>query len=166
MTEKKDATKKSAGPKTTGRRVELDLPCRLNQTEILSKGDEVAKLHGKLGELRIKKKLANDEMTGEIKATEAALSTLVGQIATRSEKRSVPCVEEIVERDGIVQTRRLDTKQIVLTRTMTGADRQPGLFEAIPGGKADEGKADSKGKDAKKKPALPAKKAEGASATA
>jgi len=128
MSEKKD--------RTLGPEVELDLPCALTDTEVLGKADLVAKLHDEAAALRGKKKAASEEIGGEIKGKEGAISALVGQIRTRTETRAVKCRDEFDFKSGVVQTRRLDTKDVVATRTMTAAERQPTLFE-IPGGKAD-----------------------------
>lgn len=136
MSEKTKTKKTAAAPRTKGRRVEQDLPVRLKDSELLNLGDEVSKLHDEIRALRIAKKSRVEELTGEIKAKESAIAALVTQIRTRTQTRAVPCEEEFVHKDGIVVTRRLDTKQIVGTRPMTPSERQPSLFP-IEGGKAD-----------------------------
>ena len=124
--------KKPVTPRTKGRRVEKDLPVQLADKELLNIGDEVSKLHEKVTNLRIAKKARVEELSGEIKATEAAITALTQQIRTRA----VPCEEEFVHRDGLVVTRRLDTKKIVESRAMTPGERQPALFP-IDGGKVE-----------------------------
>lgn len=151
MSEKTKSKKSTAATiRTKGRRVEKDLPVVLTDKELLNVGDEAAKLHEKVTNLRIAKKARVEELTGEIKATEAAITALTLQIRTRTVTRPVMCEEEFVHRDGMVVTRRLDTRKVVESRPMTPGERQPGLFP-IDGGKV-EPKTDAKGKGKKVAP--------------
>jgi hypothetical protein len=127
--------KKKAPSKAEGRRVEIELPCRLTDEELIARGQSIAELHEEAGALRLQKVQASGQIGGEIKAKEAAIGVLVQQLRTRTEARKVECVEELDFKEGIARTRRLDTKEIVGTRTLTAAERQPSLFP-IEGGKS------------------------------
>lgn len=119
------------------RTMKRELPVVLTQTELLAKGDSVSTMHAKGVELRIKKKTMTDEISGEIKGIEGAISVLVGQIRTRSERREVSC-EEIADYEAeIVNVVRQDTKQVVEVRALMQHERQRPLpLKGIDGGKA------------------------------
>jgi Sigma-70, region 4 len=135
MVDKRDPPPPASAPaRPEGREVEFLLPCALTPEEILARADQVARLHAEAAQLREKKKQATGEIGAEIARVEGEIGALVSQIRARSETRPVVCVEEPDFREGIVRTRRLDTRELAGTRPMTKADRQPNLFE-ITGGK-------------------------------
>lgn len=124
-----------------------ELPVVLTQAELLAKGDTVASLHAKGAKLRVDKKTMTDEISGEIKGVEGAISVLVGQIRTRSERREVLC-DEIADYDNdVVNVVRKDTLQVVEVRALLPHERQRPLpLKGIDGGKDAEPKPEGKGK--------------------
>ena len=111
-----------------------ELPVMLSQEELVAKGDEVAKLHRKASELRIKKKQMTDEISGEIKGCEGAISVLVGHIRTRTENREIRCEERAQWDAGIANTVRIDTDEIISKRALLPEERQK-VLRGIEGGK-------------------------------
>jgi hypothetical protein len=123
-----------------------ELPVMLSQEELVAKGDEVAKLHRKASELRIKKKQMTDEISGEIKGAEGAISVLVGHIRTRTENREIRCEERVDWEAGIANTIRLDTDEIISKRALLPEERQKTL-RGIDGGKKPEKEEDGEAGD-------------------
>lgn len=133
------------------RTIKRDLPVVLSQAELLAKGDSVATLHTKATSLRIKKKTMTDEISGEIKGVEGAISVLVGQIRTRSEMREIPCQERADYENDVVHVVRLDTEQIIEVRALLAGERQKPLpLKGIDGGQVEPAKG--RGKKAKSEP--------------
>jgi hypothetical protein len=124
-----------------------DLPVVLTQTELLAKGDSVATLHAKGAELRVKKKTMTDEISGEIKGVEGAISVLVGQIRTRSERREVTCEDIADYEHDLVNVTRKDTGQVIEVRALLALERQKPLpLQGIEGGKVDKAKKSKRAK--------------------
>lgn len=112
------------------RKIVLDLPCILTSTELLAKGEEVAKLEARASELRLKKK----EMTGEINGHEGAIRALLGHIRGRSEVRAVRCREIADFEVGVARTIRDDIDVVIAVRPLNPEERQQKL-KGIGGGK-------------------------------
>lgn len=114
--------KPSKGPK-----FERELPCKLTDEELLVKALELTKLDAKHDALQLEKKRLTEEIAGKIKANLGAQRVLFGQIGSRREVRDVECQDTLDFDRGIVETRRLDTDEVIHSRVMTDIERQPAL---------------------------------------
>jgi hypothetical protein len=118
------------------RTIKRELAVVLTPSELLAKGDSVATLHQKASTLRVRKKTMTDEISGEIKGVEGAISVLVGQIRTRSEMREVSCDEVADYANNLVNIIRRDTEATIEVRPLLPTERQKPLpLIPIEGGK-------------------------------
>jgi hypothetical protein len=101
-----------------------ELPCELNQTELLARGDAMAD-----AELEIERyKLERSAVADKIKAKRAERRKLAGVVDTGVEQRDVRCVWIEDFAHNCYRLIRQDTGAEVDTRAMTAHDRQEGLF--------------------------------------
>lgn len=104
-----------------------DLPCKLTATEKLLKSDQMAKVHAKIVELELEKKAAGASLKTSIDARKTELALLAREIETGEERRPVECRERPRYRDLMIDIIRLDTGEVVATRSMEPAERQKAI---------------------------------------
>jgi hypothetical protein len=117
-------------------RLELTLPCKLTDAEVMAKGQElaVAELHRKEAEEALASSM--EEWKSEKKARELAVANhaaecqvLARVIREREEDRPVECVASVAA--GQFRAVRLDTGELAVERAATQEEMQMSLDEAI-----------------------------------
>lgn len=122
-----------------------ELPCELSSEEFEQRATLFAKLDEKLAALEVKKKAQNDLIKEEIDEVEAERSKLRRIILARTEEREIKCQWQPDWASRSMLLRRLDTQQVVDTRTMTADEVQEQLpFEEGGGRRYSPGERRSK----------------------
>lgn len=100
------------------------LPVKLSQAEVLTKGRLAAKTELALGKLEDEKAESARKFSDDIKRKRKELDVLASEVDTGTEIRPVRC--ELVPRwsEYMVDVVRADTSEIVESRPMTHAERQ------------------------------------------
>lgn len=102
-----------------------ELLCKLNDTELLHRGDAMAD-----AELRIEQiKLKRSEFGDKLKAERAMRRKLAGVIDSGEERRDVRCVWIEKFEQNCFELVRQDTGAVIDTRAMTAADRQTDMLD-------------------------------------
>ena len=109
------------------KRVVLTLAVKLTDAEIQAKGQELVDAIAEERTLKAKKKLSADNYKAQIELSHQEQDRLATLISTKSEQRDVECVECYEFQTNTVSTTRTDTGEIISTRAMTRAERQPML---------------------------------------
>jgi chromosome segregation ATPase len=133
------ATKPKPAPKSFFK----TLPVKLRYDELdLRKKEETRKL-AELKAARAAHKSQEESVKARLKSEKAHLEELEQQLndlnetlVSGVEKREVECVEVRNETDRTIETKRVDTDEVVESRPMTASERQGQLFP-IDGGKSD-----------------------------
>lgn len=105
-----------------------ELRCPLTGEELAERGADAARLCVAIENLEEERKLASREFREQIAVRKKELRAVVAQIRERVEERLVPCESRPDYEAGVMQTARLDTGEIVRTRTLSYAERQGRLF--------------------------------------
>jgi hypothetical protein len=100
------------------------LPCKLTQQQLDERRDKMAEQIERLATLEAAKKDAAAQAKAKIEALELELATIAYEVKTRSEIREVEVRREKDYQEGIEETIRQDTGEIVATRVMTPQERQ------------------------------------------
>jgi hypothetical protein len=100
------------------------LRVKLTPAEKDAKGELLAKLCFDLGELEEQKKASSAEFSAKIKTLKAENQGIVYDVRSGTEERSVECREVPIWRDGVAETRRLDTGEVVYKRPLTAEEKQ------------------------------------------
>jgi hypothetical protein len=114
-------------PKASDVRVELceeQLKCQLTDDELDKIADRSAHLTGEIENKRGEMKAAQSSQASEIKSLEAQLSSLAAKRRDRCEYRMIECERVFDYRNNEVRVVRLDTKETVRRRAMTGSERE------------------------------------------
>jgi hypothetical protein len=101
-----------------------DLPCRLSPEELTARASEAAELHLELVALREAARDAARARRDEISEKEERADELARSVRTKVETRSVACEERFDDTRCCVSTVRLDTLEVVSSRTMTNDEKQ------------------------------------------
>lgn len=123
------------------RRIVLPLSVKLTDPEIQAKGQALVEAIADERSLKAKKKLAADNYKAQIELSHQEQDRLAQLISTKSELRDVECVETFEFQTNTVTTARVDTGEIISTRAMTRAERQP----VLPGVSTDATEPDDDG---------------------
>jgi len=100
------------------------LPVVLTNEELVDLGQELAEREEHLRESQQEKKDTAKAIDGQIKSHEAEILRLSRIIRARQENRDVGCEIRKDYKDGLVETVRTDTGEIVASREMTVEERQ------------------------------------------
>jgi len=106
--------------------VEKQLYVKLEEHELLIKGDKLAACIAKLEDIERRKKAFNSAIKLEQDTASGAASLLSDEIEQKRELRPVRCRWEMGEREWSLY--RLDTGEVVDTKPITMADRQGELL--------------------------------------
>ncbi len=114
-----------------GHTITLDLPCKLTEEEIRTKGSEQADAVGELSRQEAEKKDTVKELNIGLKSTRKRINELAQSVRTGVEIRAVEC--RVVPVGDEMHTERLDTHETVDRRPMSEYERreaaQGRLFE-------------------------------------
>ncbi len=104
------------------------LPVKLNNEELMAKGQELAAKAGEISEAKDDLKSVGKTMKDQIALMEKELDVLVRIVRQKMEYREVECVEVRDNIRMVIQIWRCDTNEIVETRPMTQVERQLSMF--------------------------------------
>lgn len=107
----------------TERSVTRELPCKLNEAELLERGELMAGCESKIETLKAERRRLN----AAIREQSDQRSDLAEMIETKSETRDVPCRYQPDYKRKLWSLQRDDTKAEVEVREMTEADLQTRL---------------------------------------
>lgn len=107
----------------TERSVTRELACKLNEAELLERGELMAGCESKIETLKAERRRLN----AAIREQSDQRSDLGEMIETKSETRDVPCRYQPDYKRKLWSLQRDDTKEEVETREMTEADLQTRL---------------------------------------
>lgn len=99
------------------------LPCKLNETELNAKGQELAQTVQEIAGEEIRQKGIKDQLKARLSELQSRQSKIALVVTQREEYRDVVVVVELRE-DGTVQERRLDTEEVMIVRPMKDEERQ------------------------------------------
>ena len=122
-----------------------ELPVVLTESELIQKGDELAKKLAELADTEAAKKSSTAAYASRIGAIKADLFDLRRIVEDRSEDRPVAVTEARDFQRSIVETIRLDTNAVVDWRPMTAEELQMELLAT--GDDAPAAKARKRAKD-------------------
>ena len=100
------------------------LPCKLTQQQLDERRDRMAEQVEQLAILEAEKKDNAARSKAKIEALELELAAVAYEIRTRSEQREVEIRHEKDYQQGIDETIRQDTGEIISTRVMSPQERQ------------------------------------------
>ncbi len=110
------------------------LPVRLTDREVQAKGEEVAALVAKIGDVEAHRQEVTKVLKADLDALEERVRKLAYEIRSRSEQRPVEVTERSLSDRAVVELYRLDSLEVVEARPMTAAEladaRQVRLFDA------------------------------------
>jgi len=113
--------------------ITLELDCKLDDLQVLRKGEEIATKMVKYDAVEEEKKVLTKMLGDQMKDIRAEVSLLAKQISNRTETRSVKCTVELnVPVIGTKRITRLDTGELVKEEAMTPEERQTNLFSEEP----------------------------------
>lgn len=127
-TAKAEAQTKARPP----RNLKQVLDVKLTAEEKAALADKVAQLDEKLQKQEADKKAAADRAKAEIELTSSQMSELLATYRAGVEPREVECVETFLFATNQVTITRVDSGEVVSTRSMTTAERQVEMFAAKP----------------------------------
>lgn len=127
-TAKAEAQTKARPP----RNLKQILDVKLTAEEKALLADKVAQLDEKLQKQEADKKAAADRAKAEIELTSSQMSELLATYRAGVEPREVECVETFLFATNQVTITRVDSGEVVSTRSMTSAERQVEMFAAKP----------------------------------
>ena len=105
------------------------LPCKLDNTEVRLKGEELALARKEHHELADAAKASAARFKTSIKEVDERIDDLAEQVRTRQETRDVEIIDVKDMDRQMVDTIRTDTGEVVRSRAMTLNERQIHLFE-------------------------------------
>lgn len=100
------------------------LPAQLNEFELLSYGDTLARLHDEIRGVEDSKKEIMDDFKSKLTALNADRQRLARAVADKQERREVECEETPDYKRGIVTIMRKDTGEVVRERVLNDTERQ------------------------------------------
>jgi hypothetical protein len=109
------------------RRFEQMLPCTLTDDELRERGDEIVKVLQTIDDIKAEKKIATDGLKARIQIQESRGREIREAIRSKSEDRSVECIESFHFRLGVARVTRTDTGEQVSERALRASERQPSL---------------------------------------
>lgn len=105
------------------------LKCVLTETEIKAAGAQLARSYSEITDLEDQKKSSASDFKARIDGSTAQASILARKIQNGYEFRDIECEEVWNWDEKSVDVIRLDTFEVVKSRTMTAGELQQGLFE-------------------------------------
>jgi hypothetical protein len=110
----------------------LDLPVHLTERELLERGDALVKQFDDLDKIEAALSEAKAEAKAAREPVEESIRQLKIQIRTKKEPRPVECKLEPDFANGVMETIRLDTGEIVTARPLAPEERQESLLPPEP----------------------------------
>ncbi|MBC7172128.1 MAG: hypothetical protein H5U40_06875 [Polyangiaceae bacterium] len=107
-----------------------ELPCKLDNVEVRLKGEELARVERKYGEVEEEKKTVTKEFGDKLKSLRGTMDKLAKEIDSRTEYRNVEVVDREDLLNQMVVTVRTDTGETVRSRAMNLSERQTRMFGA------------------------------------
>lgn len=105
------------------------LRCKLTDTEIRERGEQLAKQRKEIAEVEAAKKSAAENFKSQLIALIMAADDVTEEINTKSEVRDVEVTEEKNFTTKQAYTIRLDTGETVRTRPLTAQEMQRPFFD-------------------------------------
>jgi hypothetical protein len=110
------------------------LPVKLTSEELLAKADELSRKLGDKQQEERDQKTTKDAMKERLSGLDAEIASLAEIVRSKQEERLVDIYERFDTGRLVVEQIRLDTGEVVGTRTMTVEERNLKLFpREIPG---------------------------------
>jgi hypothetical protein len=105
----------------------LDVP--LTDAELIVKGEKLTEQLELIDQVTAEKKESMQSYNDKLKELDEIARSYRESIENRTEKREVTCAERQIFEQNKIEIVRLDTNEVVETRAMDAADRQPELPE-------------------------------------
>lgn len=115
-----------------GLAVTRQLPCKLDDQELLDRGDDMANAELQIDKLKADRRATNKQILEQVDRR----NKLAHTIESESEMRDVSCRWHPRESEKQWELVREDTGVVVETRAMTAADLQGNLLAPVDGGDA------------------------------
>lgn len=112
------------------KRFKQKLPVRIGDELVSAKADKLAKTIHERNAVRLKRREANAEFREQLAYFDEMLESLATDVELHTESRDVECVERLTAQNEI-ETVRLDTGEILSTRTAEARDLQEDLLERV-----------------------------------
>lgn len=122
-----EAEERAAQAAMPPRRFDELLPCKLTDEEVATKADELEAALASVDVLKAEKKERTAEINARIKIAEARVGEIREVRRTRTEMRSVECVESFELRLGVARTTRVDTGEQIRERALRSSELQTTL---------------------------------------
>lgn len=124
-TEAKDE-KKAPTEKKISEHIE-QLPVKLTDTELLDRGQKLAKIQSDLAEHYANEESIKKQLKSKEAALEAERSKLAGAIRSKAEPRDVRVEEWARFKSGVIEHIRMDTGEVIFSRDLMPSERQTTL---------------------------------------
>lgn len=105
------------------------LPVMLTRDELLERGEALALMRGKRNGIAYDQKASNADFKEKLEDADTEIDRLAGIVRSKSEPRPVDCTMRRDMQRFIIDTIRLDTGEVIETRTMTEQERQLKVFD-------------------------------------
>lgn len=103
------------------------LPVALTATELLDRGDQLARAHQAVRIEQAEQKAKKEDLKQRLEDLEGEVGKLARIVRDKSEPRDVECARVFDFDKSTVEIVRTDTGEVVSSRTMTDQERQIGL---------------------------------------
>lgn len=112
-----------------GRTFARTLPVTLTRDELLERGEALALMRGKRNGIAYDQKASNADFKEKLEDADTEIDRLAGIVRSKSEPRPVDCTARRDMQRYVIDTIRLDTGEVIETRTMTEQERQLKVFD-------------------------------------
>ena len=126
---KKTTLPKKKIPDVIETKEQRHLKCELTDTELLSKGNELANKMDQIAALEDTKKAYVTQLKAQTDELTAQTKVLQGAVRNKWEFRMVECIHRMFRKSCVVTVVRQDTEQKIVDRKMTMDERQSNLFQ-------------------------------------
>lgn len=109
------------------------LPVRIGEALVSEKADKLAKTIHERNAVRLQRREANAQFREQLAYFDEMLESLATDVELHTESREVDCVERLTAQNEI-ETVRLDTGEILSTRTAEAKDLQEDLLQRVNDG--------------------------------
>lgn len=110
-----------------------ELPVKISEATAQVKGQSLAEIETEIAKLEDEKAKYNKKMKGEIDSRRTIAARLASEIVDRAELRFVECDWRMVKNRKVKELIRLDTREVVETRELSGSDLQTNLVDQSEG---------------------------------
>ena len=121
------------------------LPVELNDDEVRLKGEELARKRKAWEAKKLERKEVVANFKSQLDELDDAIRDLAEQVKSRREQRDVEVIERRNYQQGLVETYRADSGEVVRSRAMTAGERQVSLLGLSAGVRRGGKKTDADG---------------------